>query len=378
MGGGMARVNPNLMDNVKDMGAFDVSACYSCGVCTASCPLSEEGFEMPRKLIRYAMLGLEDALLSSPELWLCYYCGECTRTCPRRADPGGYMMAARRYAITKYSWGKIGKVFYSRMASPITVLVLSIIAALGLWFFHTSPNMTYVDLFSLFPLDFIHTSGLVLGVVVILSALVNLGIMIKYATSSSLFPSSDDKPPLSIRIKSWIVSFFADMLKESLYQTRFITCKNKDNRARFLMHMSIFWGFVLLFAATGINFLTGVRQISAIALGVIGGVLVVIGSGYFAIMRTEKGDYYASYSDFIDWTFLILIFLAGLTGFLLDLGMIINSPPFTYWTFAIHLVIVFDLIITAPFSKFAHLVYRPMSLWIRGARLRMMTAAQQV
>ncbi len=92
------RANPTLVDELKDMGAFDVSACYSCGVCTASCPLSEEGFEMPRKLIRYAMLGLEDALLSSPELEMCTFCCVCTSSCPRGADPCGFMSALARYA----------------------------------------------------------------------------------------------------------------------------------------------------------------------------------------------------------------------------------------------------------------------------------------
>ena len=41
----------------------------------------------PRRIIRYAQLGMKDALLSSKELWSCYQCGECAETCPTQADP---------------------------------------------------------------------------------------------------------------------------------------------------------------------------------------------------------------------------------------------------------------------------------------------------
>ena len=96
-------VKPQLFTEIKKLGAFDVTACMNCGVCTASCPLSVSGNEFPRKLIRYAILGLKDKVLSRPEPWLCYYCGDCSQTCPSQADPGRFMMAVRRYAIIEYS-----------------------------------------------------------------------------------------------------------------------------------------------------------------------------------------------------------------------------------------------------------------------------------
>jgi len=111
-----------LLDEIKKIGAFDVNACYSCGVCTAICPLSENGNEFPRKMIRYAMAGLEKELLGSSQLWECYYCGECTKSCPRQADPGGFMMATRRYAITRYSVGKDRKSILQQGDFPINLL----------------------------------------------------------------------------------------------------------------------------------------------------------------------------------------------------------------------------------------------------------------
>ena len=95
-------VNTELMDRIRRFGAFDVSACFNCGNCTAVCPLSKDGSNFPRRLIRYGQVGMEDRLLADKDLWMCHYCGECSQTCPRQAEPGEYMASARRYAISRY------------------------------------------------------------------------------------------------------------------------------------------------------------------------------------------------------------------------------------------------------------------------------------
>ena len=65
-------------------GAIHFSRCFSCGTCTASCPVSEidESFN-PRLIIRQALLGLRDQLLSSKELWYCAQCYTCYARCPQ-------------------------------------------------------------------------------------------------------------------------------------------------------------------------------------------------------------------------------------------------------------------------------------------------------
>ena len=94
----MEKVNDNVLAEIKKLGAFDLEACYSCGTCSAVCPLSKEAVSFPRRLLRYAQLGLEKRILAAPEPWLCYYCGECSETCPRQAEPAALMMALRRFA----------------------------------------------------------------------------------------------------------------------------------------------------------------------------------------------------------------------------------------------------------------------------------------
>ncbi len=344
----MTEVNPILIEEIKRYGAFDVTACYSCGVCTAICPLVEEGREFPRRMIRYALLGIRRKLFGSPELWLCYYCGECTSSCPRQADPGGFMMAARRYAIAEYSFGRIAKIFYSKIGAPLTFIVLTLIAGLLMILFGGNPNMSSADIFSLLSRETIHHAGIAVGIIVLLGALVNLAMMYRHLSQNSVKVGG-------------LSGLIRVLIKEVAYQGRYVKC---ESRSRFLTHMSLFWGFLLLFLASGVNFVSGTRSPIAIVIGFVGGIFLLVGGIYFVAKRAERREPFASYSDFMDWAFLALILLVGVTGFLLDFALVTNLPLMAYTMFSMHLIAAFDLLIAAPFTKFAHAVYRPLALWM--------------
>jgi len=58
--------------------------CFSCGTCTASCPVADVAEEYsPMKLIRMALLGMKEEVFSSNALWLCSLCYTCYATCPQ-------------------------------------------------------------------------------------------------------------------------------------------------------------------------------------------------------------------------------------------------------------------------------------------------------
>jgi quinone-modifying oxidoreductase subunit QmoC len=93
--------------------------------------------------------------------------------------------------------------------------------------------------------------------------------------------------------------------------------------------------------------------------------------------RLKKDEVFSAFSQFSDWTFLILLFFGGLTGFLVTSFLYAGWAEATYVALVIHLMFSFDLLITMPFTKFAHAIYRPFALWIVTARDRVSLQSSQ-
>ena len=81
-------------------GAAFFQRCFSCGTCTASCPVSDidENFN-PRLFIRQALLGMREQLLSSKELWYCTQCYTCYARCPQDVRFTDVMAVLRDMAV---------------------------------------------------------------------------------------------------------------------------------------------------------------------------------------------------------------------------------------------------------------------------------------
>lgn len=81
-------------------GGENIKACFSCGTCTATCPVSQIDAEFnPRKIIRQVLLGLREEVLSSPVIWRCVQCYGCYAKCPQNVKFTEVMAALRQMAV---------------------------------------------------------------------------------------------------------------------------------------------------------------------------------------------------------------------------------------------------------------------------------------
>lgn len=359
----MERANPNLVDDVRRLGAFDLSACYSCGTCSAVCPLSKDEISFPRKMIRYAMLGLEGRIISSLEPWLCYYCGECSKTCPREADPGGLMMALRRFTIRRYAVGRVADAFYSAFASGIAWIALTAVAIVLIVLFHDPDmNRETVEFLSFITLEDIHIAGIAIVAFIGAAALANIWILyraLKRGGRGAVFSIENLRKTTR------------GAVREVVLQERFGECE--DNRFRRWAHILVSWGFMGMFLATCIIAAVDFEWIPlprwvSLVIGSISGIATLTGLAYYIRLRVTRRSDYAKHSHHSDWAFLILLALSVTSGYVMLAFRFLNMPAAAYWSFAVHLVAVFNLLMSVPFTKFAHVIYRPAALWLAGVK----------
>jgi heterodisulfide reductase subunit C len=106
----MAQQGPEYDPNFKydvaaQPGGEHIKVCFSCGTCTAGCPVTEaDARYSPRRIIRQILLGQREAVLSSELLWYCETCYACSAYCPQNVKFGDVMRALREMAVAEGYW----------------------------------------------------------------------------------------------------------------------------------------------------------------------------------------------------------------------------------------------------------------------------------
>lgn len=370
-----------LYPELQQYGATDMSACFSCGNCTAICPLSENDATFPRRMIRYAQVGMKDALLSSKELWSCYHCGECSDSCPTEADPGEFMAAARRYAIASYDATGLARLMYLWPALG-TAFALALAAFFALFMYAgAGPQSTAsLAIFEFIPAELIHNTGIVVMILVALAGLVGVSRMarrIGRREGEGWGTVLGSRAALARSGRA----LWSSLGRESLGQVRFrAECETEKEtvawyRRRWFIHAMVLWGFLGLLAATGLDYGLEILGIKATGtpvpiwypvrlLGTVAGLMLVYGTTVMIIDRVRGASSSVARSGPADWTLLALLWVTGVTGFGLELALYLPEPPaWGYWVFLFHVAVAMELVLLAPFMKLAHAVYRPVALF---------------
>jgi heterodisulfide reductase subunit C len=83
--------------------------CFSCGTCVAGCPVAGRTNKYnPRRIIRMALLGMRQEVLTSEFVWLCSSCYTCHERCPQDVHIPEVMNAIRNIAARE---GHVPKTF---------------------------------------------------------------------------------------------------------------------------------------------------------------------------------------------------------------------------------------------------------------------------
>ncbi|HEY8621815.1 MAG TPA: 4Fe-4S dicluster domain-containing protein [Dermatophilaceae bacterium] len=374
-------IDTELLSDLKRFGAADVSACFSCGTCTAICPLVDNDSTFPRRIIRYAQVGMRDELLSSKELWTCYQCGLCSDSCPTEADPSEFMAAARRYAIASYEPTGLARILYTRpVIGSLIAIVLAAFFAVFMYASHGPQDGSSLALFTFIPEGLIHWTGVAVMGVLALAGVFGITSMARRVARSegvSLRAMFGGRAPLSGTVKALSAALGVESLGQRRYRQ---DCKD-DNpveplyRRRWLIHALTVWGFLGLFSATILDWglaLIGVKETGtpiplwypSRLIGTIAGVALVYGVSMFMVNRVRKVNRAAQFTTASDWLLLVLLWITGATGFFIEVALYLpDAPAWGYWFFLFHVAVAMELMLLLPFTKFAHAMYRPVALF---------------
>lgn len=81
-------------------GGENLNLCYSCGSCTATCPISKLDNDFnPRLIIKQIQLGLEKEVLEGIEIWKCLQCHRCVAHCPQNVKFADVLRVLRELAV---------------------------------------------------------------------------------------------------------------------------------------------------------------------------------------------------------------------------------------------------------------------------------------
>lgn len=357
---------PELPYGIIKLGAGRFSRCFNCGNCTAICPLTQDSVSYPRKLIRYAVMGMEDKISSSADPWLCYYCGECSDYCPRDADPGSFMMALRRYLTIKYDWTGFSKLLYfSKKIEVIAVASIAAVVGLLIYLLHGPIVLEKVELETFAPIHVVDAAGLAVFFILSAILLANAYRMYRYIMRDE--HGDRIEVPFTMLVSHFVrtvpIHFFTQM--------RFKLCRLSN----WINHLLIVYGYAAAFILfVPLLRITQTNEPFLFAnplsiLGIFSTVALLYGASVAIRGRIKKVQPMWTYSHPTDWMFLILLVTTAVTGVLVGIFRTVGLPLLTYVTYSIHLMVVAPfLLLEVPFAKWSHLAYRPFALYF--ARLR--------
>lgn len=378
------RINPKFIDELDRFGAEDVQLCYQCGDCSAVCPHADEVFKFPRKSMRKLQMGLDGKIETTLEPWLCYYCGQCSEQCPREADPGETMMSLRRWLISRYDFTGIARQFFKSKTSEILAIIgVALLTLLFLYYnsFSKGSIHIYDGEGAFLPSPFIHRFDLSVGMILLVFLVINAFRMWYF----TMIKGPNFRIPWWLYIKQLFVlplHFFT--------QKRYAECESKRETKVFMpwiIHLGLMLGYVIMLVLVMV-FIEDLQYGPEVKwqvhiFGYLASIGLITGTIYFINRRLSKTAYVQyKKSHSTDWVFVVLLFLIVVTGIAQHIFHRTGLYEYANISYVIHLMCVVPWLLRMPFSKWAHLVYRPLAMYFaaiqRNAIIREETLSHSI
>jgi quinone-modifying oxidoreductase subunit QmoC len=329
-------------------GGGDLKKCYQCATCSVVCDLAPDDAPFPRRQMIRAQWGLRDQLMADPGVWLCHHCGKCTTRCPRGARPGDVLAALRRETIRRLSFPRfLGDLAARPKALPLLFLLPALIFAAVALMAPGAPAggpLEFNDRFPIAVLEPVFYAVSAFALLAFIAGVRRQARLLGGGLARGLLPA----------------------LGEIAVHQRFRKC---EDTPFCLGHVLTLWGFAglaIVGTAAGVGVMTGwfrpplpldsplkiLANLSALAS--LAGIVIIL-------VRRAGDPAKRRASTYFDWFFSLTLASALVTG-ILSQGLRLMQTPAMFGVYYVHLVLVFSLLLYAPYSKFAHLAYRTVAV----------------
>ncbi|MHC4209912.1 MAG: quinone-interacting membrane-bound oxidoreductase complex subunit QmoC [Planctomycetota bacterium] len=379
-----------FIQRVLSEGGGDLKKCFQCATCSVVCDLATGRKMFPRKEMIWAQWGLKDRLVADPDIWQCHQCNDCSVHCPRGARPADVLGALRQESIRHHALPRFLATWANGVKYlPFMLLISAVLLGLALILrdplnaavnYEAHHHALYAEFFPHWLLIAFFAFFTTLS---FLAAVVGV---VRFWRGMKAADSGEGGLAPSVGLLAAIVR----TVKSILVHDRFGKCTSQKPRR--LAHLAAFYGFLALFVVT----LWAVVDIYVMPffdvrtfypfdlmhpmkiLANVGCVLLIYGCVKAIADRRAalRGD--GPVSTSFDVLFVWLLLLVALTGLVTevlrfavdaDVASATAEAPASAGlkntalaSYFVHLVLVFQLLVYLPFSKFAHIVYRTVAM----------------
>jgi quinone-modifying oxidoreductase subunit QmoC len=383
-----------FVDQILATGGDDLKKCYQCATCSVVCELSPDERPFPRKEMIWAQWGLKDRLVADPDVWLCHQCNDCSVHCPRGARPADVLAALRRQAVEHFAVPRLLGRWVNRSEGLLSLLLVvpAVLLTLALLVQYQYRLEEFGPLSGI--LGFMNHEGfyaslfphwLLIGFYSTFWGLSMLGALVGVVRFWRGMKAAD-KAAGRYSPKVGIVPSVVRTVTSIFRHDKFSKCTSRASRR--LAHLGAFYGFAALFLVS-VWAVVALYMINPFIehelhypfalwnpwkiLANLGAVVLI--AGCVMAIRDRLGDEKeVGASTSFDWVFVWLLLGVGVTGLLTEVLRFPGEPALAeasawapvaytaYGVYFVHLILVFDLLVYLPYSKFAHLVYRTVAL----------------